>query len=134
MGTTVTVRHIEGMRFIGETENHAIVMESGYLGTQKSAAPMETFLLALGGCTGMDVVAILLKMKQTPRKFEIRIEGERAEEHPKVYTKVKITYMIEGVEFEKAEKAVKLSQDKYCPISAMLKRSGCKLDYEIITI
>ena len=76
MAMKVTLRHVEGMRFIGETEDHSIVLESDYLKVQKSVAPMEAFLLSLGGCTGMDVVAILMKMKQPPRKFEIYIEGE----------------------------------------------------------
>ncbi len=128
----VTLRHIEGMRFIGETEKHSIVLESDYLKVQKSVAPMEAFLLSLGGCTGMDVVAILMKMKQPPRKFEIYIEGERAKEHPKVYTYVKIKYVLYGVNLEKAKRAVQLSQEKYCPVSAMLKRSGCVLDYEVV--
>ncbi|OYT58043.1 osmotically inducible protein OsmC [Euryarchaeota archaeon ex4484_178] len=127
----VTMRHIEGMRFLGETEKHSIVLESDYLGVQKAAAPMEAFLMTLGGCTGMDVVAILQKMRNEPRKFIIEIEGERAKEHPKVYTKVHIKYIFWGVEYEKAKKAVELSQNRYCPVSAMLRRSGCEIEYEI---
>ncbi len=134
MVAKVTLRHIEGMRFLGETESQSVILESEYLGVQKGPAPMQAFLLSLGGCTGMDVVAILMKMKQPPKKFEILVEGERAKEHPKVYTKVRLTYMFEGVDYEKAEKAVQLSQDRYCPISAMLRRSGCELEYEIITV
>jgi len=133
MSTQVTLRHIEGMRFIAETDKHSITLESNYLNVQKAPAPMQAFLMALGGCTGMDVVAILMKMKQPPRKFEIFIEGERATEHPKVYTKVHIKYVLEGVDYEKAKKAVELSQNRYCPISAMLRRSGCEIEYEIIT-
>ncbi|MCD6276539.1 MAG: OsmC family protein, partial [Thermoplasmata archaeon] len=114
----VTMRHIEGMRFLGETEKHSIVLESDYLGVQKAAAPMEAFLMTLGGCTGMDVVAILQKMRNEPRKFIIEIEGERAKEHPKVYTKVHIKYIFWGVKYEKAKKAVELSQNRYCPVSA----------------
>ncbi len=127
----VTLRHIKGMRFIGETENHSVVLESDYLKEQKSVAPMEGFLLSLGGCTGMDVAAILMKMKQEPKKFEIFIEGEQAKEHPKVYTHVKIKYVLYGVDYQKAKKAVELSQNRYCPVSAMLRRSGCKLDYDV---
>ena len=127
----VTLRHIEGMRFIGETDNHSVVLESDYLKKQKAVAPMEAFLLSLGGCTGMDVVAILMKMKQPPRKFEIFIEGEQADDHPKVYTHVKIKYVIYGVDYSKAKKAADLSQNRYCPVSAMLRRSGCKLEYDV---
>ncbi len=132
MSMKITMRHIEGMRFIGETDTHSIVLESDYLNVQKAVAPMEAFLLSLGGCTGMDVVAILMKMKQPPKKFRIEIEGERAQEHPKVYTKVYIKYYLEGVEYEKAKKAVELSQNRYCPVSAMLRRSGCEIEYEVI--
>ena len=128
----VKMRHIEGMRFVAETENHSITLESEYLGVQKAPAPMQAFLMSLGGCTGMDVVAILMKMKQPPRKFEIDIDAERAPEHPKVYTKVHITYTLWGVDYEKAKKAVDLSQHKYCPVSAMLRRSGAELTYEVI--
>ena len=127
----ITMRHIEGMRFIAETERHSMVLESEYLGEQKAPAPMQAFLMSLGGCTGMDVVAILRKMRAEPRKFEIYIEAERAQEHPKVYTYVKLKYYFEGTDYEKAKKAVELSQNRYCPVSAMLRRSGAKIEYEI---
>ncbi|OYT59930.1 osmotically inducible protein OsmC [Euryarchaeota archaeon ex4484_178] len=127
----IIMRHIEGMRFLAETENHSIVLESDYLKVQKAPAPMEAFLMSLGGCTGMDVVAILKKMRAEPRKFEIYIDGERAQEHPKVYTKVRIKYCFEGTDYEKAKKAVELSQNRYCPVSAMLRRSGAEIEYEI---
>lgn len=128
----VTMRHIEGMRFVGETDKHSIILESAYLGEQKGPAPMEALLMSLGGCTGMDVVAILRKMRNEPRKFEIEIEGETAQEHPKVYTKVHLKYIFWGVEYEKAKKAVELSQNRYCPVSATLKRGGTEVTYEII--
>ncbi len=126
------MRHIEGMRFIGETERHSIILESDYLGEQKAPAPMEALLMSLGGCTGMDVVAILRKMRNEPRKFEIKIEGETAQEHPKVYTKVHLKYIFWGVDYEKAKKAVELSQTRYCPVSATLRRGGTEVTYEII--
>ena len=127
----ITMRHVKGMRFIAETDTHSIILESDYLKEQKAPAPMEAFLMSLGGCTGMDVVAILQKMRAEPRKFEIYIEGERAPEHPKVYTKVRIKYYFEGTDYAKAKKAVELSQHRYCPVSAMLRRSGAVIEYEI---
>ncbi len=130
--TKVVLNHVEGMRFIGETENHAIVLESGYFGEQKGPSPMATMLLALGGCTGMDVIAILTKMKQKPEKFRIEIESERAEQHPKVYTKVHLKYIFAGVDYEKAKKAVELSQNKYCSVSAMFRNAGVDISYEIL--
>jgi len=132
MTSKITLHHIEGMRFLAESDSHSIVLESDYLNVQKAPAPMEAFLMSLGGCTGMDVVAILRKMKQPPSKFDIYIEAERAPEHPKVYTRVKLRYVLKGTDYQKAKKAVELSQNRYCPISAMLRRSGCEVEYEVI--
>ena len=119
--------------FGDSTDNHVILMESGYYGKKRAISPMQLLLLSLGGCTGMDVISILNKMKVPPEEFTMEIEGERATEHPKVYTKIKITYKFKGVPREKAEKAVKLSMEKYCSVSAMLRKGGVEISHEIIT-
>lgn len=91
-------------------------------GNQGAAPPMELLLISLGGCTGMDVLSILAKMKQPVRDFRIELEAEHAPEHPKVYTKIKIFYIVKGkVEPAKLERAIELSQERYCPVTAMLK-------------
>ncbi len=123
----------DSLLLLGESEdNLAILMESGYYGKKRALSPMQLLLLSLGGCTGMDVISILNKMKSPPEEFTMEIEGERAAEHPKVYTKIKIRYRFRGVPRDKAEKAVKLSMEKYCSVSAMLRKGGVEIIPEIV--
>ncbi len=91
-------------------------------GDEDGFLPMELFLVALGGCTGMDVISILSKKRQQVTGFEIRIDAERATEHPKVFTKIVLEYIIKGrgIEKEAVERAVDLSTTRYCPAQAML--------------
>ena len=94
-------------------------------GLEKAPTPMDTVLIALGGCTGMDVVSILEKMRVRFESLEIEVRGERNEEHPRVYTKIEIVYRIKGdVDEEKVKKAVELSMERYCSVAAMLKKSA----------
>jgi putative redox protein len=130
----VEVKFVDGMTFIGKGEsNHWVVMDGAESvgGSNAGTRPMELVLVALGGCTGMDVVSILRKKRVKFDKFEMRITGERAEEHPKVYTKVKIEYLIYGkdVREKDVEQAIELSQTKYCSVSAILKKSGAEVTY-----
>ena len=115
--------------------NHPILMDAkeDVGGEDKGPRPMEVLLMSLGGCTAMDVISILNKMRQDVVDFNIDIESERAPEHPKVYTYIKLTYRIKGKNLnpELVNKAVNLSQNKYCSISAMLRKTA-KLDYEVI--
>jgi putative redox protein len=88
--------------------------------------PMEMVLAALAGCTGMDVVSILKKMRVEIKSFEMEVEDKRAEEHPKVFTEIRLTYHLNTDNDEDAEKvlkAVSLSQEKYCSVGAMLKKA-----------
>ncbi len=91
-------------------------------GQAAASGPMEMVLFGLGGCTGVDVETILKKMKVPVENFEIDIYAERAEEHPKVYTRIDMTYHFRGknLPLNKLERAVKLSKDTYCSVSAML--------------
>lgn len=113
---------------------HSILMDAKpeVGGEDKGPQPMEVLLLALGGCTGMDVISILNKMRQKVKYFKIKISSKRAKEHPKVYTEINLLYEFKGenLEYEKVKKAVDLSQNKYCSISAMLRKSA-KINYEI---
>jgi putative redox protein len=93
------VKWIEGLQFAGTSpSNHAILMDAGKGsgGADSAVHPKELLLLALGACTGMDVISILQKMRQEVDDFEIRIEAEEAEEHPKAYRKLKIVYCLKG--------------------------------------
>jgi len=91
-------------------------------------------LASLAGCTGVDVVNILKKKRVNFKDIEIKVSGKRADTHPKVYTDIHVTYLIwgEGIKEKDVEQAIKLSEDKYCSVSAMLK-STAKIhsDYKI---
>ncbi len=131
----IKIKWIDGMKFYAYgPSNHLIVMDSSpdVGGDDTASRPMEVFLFSLGGCTGMDAISILRKMKQKVTDFWIDIESERASEHPKVYTKVRLAYYFKGkgLNSKMVEKAVKLSQDKYCSISEMIRKTA-KLEYEI---
>lgn len=86
-------------------------------------SPMELMLMALAGCTGMDVISILQKKQQKVTAFEVQVEGVRAEEHPKVYTEMWVKFVVtgHGVESSAVERAIELSRDKYCGAAATLR-------------
>ncbi|MBN1439202.1 MAG: OsmC family protein [Anaerolineales bacterium] len=88
--------------------------------------PMETLLMALAGCTGMDVASILGKKRQQVESIEIRVRGAQAEEHPKVYTMIDMEFVLSGADLssEAAERAIALSTEKYCSVGAMLAPSA----------
>ncbi|MEN2983429.1 MAG: OsmC family protein [Dictyoglomaceae bacterium] len=114
------------MKFTGTTpSNFSIIMDASpdHGGENQGPRPMELILVALGGCTGMDVISILQKMKEKVETFEIKISAERAEEHPKVYKKVHLEYIFKGenLKEENIKKAIELSQTKYCSVSAILR-------------
>ena len=125
----VKVKQVQGLAFtgIGDT-NHYVMMDTiaRFGGTEGATKPKELFLMALAGCTGMDVVSILQKMRVDLDHFEVWIDAEEAEEHPKVFTKIKLEYRIFGkeVDAEKVEQAIALSDTKYCALSAMIKKTA----------
>lgn len=100
-------------------------------GADDGLSPMELMLIGLGGCTGMDVISILEKKRQNVTGFEVRVHGERAENHPRVFTKITIEYIVNGHEIsrEAVDRAVELSESKYCSVNAMLSKTA-----EITTI
>ncbi len=121
------VRWTEGMRFTGTPESGATITldarpEHG--GTGQGPSPMETVLLALGGCTGMDVVSILHKMRAPLAGLEIRVTADRAETHPRVFTRIRLEYIVSGagLRADQVGRAVELSQTQYCSVSAMLRQ------------
>jgi putative redox protein len=122
--------------WLGNGKFEAQVEEGGkIIFGENGISPMKTLLLSVAGCTAIDVVMILQKMKEPIEGLEIEIKGERREEYPRIYKKAHIHYKIYGdVKPEKAERAIKLSQDKYCSASAHLKLSGTEVtySYEII--
>ena len=119
MGKTV-VEFVEGMKFVGQGDSrHPVMMDSSPAsgGSDSAARPVEVLLASLGGCTGMDVVSILRKMKTEPKSLKIEIEDERATEYPKIFTKLHLSYYVTGeVPEANMKKAIDLSLSKYCPI------------------
>ena len=114
-----------GMQFESLVGGHKVLMDAGTPGggLDSAPSPKKLMLASLAGCTGVDIVSILNKMKVSFSDFSIRVEAELSEEHPKIYNKVKLAYQIRLEEHDKIkmEKAVLLSQDKYCGVSAMFK-------------
>ncbi|GBF12079.1 OsmC family protein [Tepidibacillus infernus] len=113
------------MAFEGTGQSgHSVLLDAAPQvgGENKGPRPMETVLIGLGGCTGMDVVSILKKMRQDIETFDMEIDAERAEEHPKRFTKIHINYKLTGPNLveEKVRKAVKLTQETYCSVSKSL--------------
>ncbi|VAW31768.1 OsmC/Ohr family protein [hydrothermal vent metagenome] len=92
-------------------------------------SPMEFLLAGVAGCTAMDVISILQKMRQKVHEFSVEISGVRAEEHPKVYTEVEITYVVRGesINPDNVARAIELSKTIYCSASQMFQRAGTKL-------
>jgi putative redox protein len=126
-----------GMAFTGSLES------SGYLipldssksvgGRELGFQPLQLFAVGLVGCTGMDVISILQKKRVEVTDFEVSAEIEQAEEHPKIFTKILLTYKVTGknIDQKDVERAVDLSENKYCPAQAMLKETT-EISHKII--
>lgn len=119
------VRQTEGLTFVARgPSNHWVVLDTSESGGGHGAGsnPMELLLMALGGCTGMDVVSILTKMKESYAGFRVELSGERAEEHPHRFTRIYVDYYLtsDSVLAENVSKAIKLSAEKYCSVGGTL--------------
>jgi len=127
-----------GMSFLAETgSNHALVMDGAPEGGGRNLAPrpMELVLAGTGGCTAYDVVVILKKNGQQVSGCELRLEAERAETDPKVFTRIHMHFRVRGKALKKSlvEHAIRLSHEKYCSASAMLgKTAQMTRDFEIV--
>jgi putative redox protein len=113
--------------FETDMDGHKLIIdatqESG--GSDLGPRPKKLMLTALAGCTGVDVIMILKKMKVEPEAFNVIVEAEVTDEHPKHYSKMKVIYQFKGknLPMEKLEKAVKLSEEKYCGVTAVYKKA-----------
>ncbi len=134
MSEKVEINWIEEMAFEANVNEHKIIIDAveSVGGRDRGPRPKPLILASLGGCTAMDVVSILGKMRVKPDSFNISVEGELTDEHPKYYHKIKLTCTFKGKNLpaEKIEKAVILSQERYCGVSELL-RKGAQLSYEI---
>ncbi len=115
-----------GMQFTADISGHKVIMDAGPDdgGQDSGASPKKLMLAGLAGCTGIDIVSILNKMRVPFSDFTIKIEAQLTEHHPRIYDRVKVIYTIKVAEHDKVkmEKAVLLSQDKFCGVSAMFKK------------
>lgn len=120
-----SVVHTQGMAFETELDGHRFMVDADaeFGGTDAGPRPKGLLLSALGGCTAMDVVAILQKMRVTPSRFEVKVDGDLADEHPKKFVRIRVRYLFEGQDLplDKLFKAVSLSEERYCGVSAMLR-------------
>ena len=103
-----------------------MVDSSGEYGTHSGPSPMELVIIGLAGCTAMDVVSIMDKKRQPMTNLQVKVEAERAENHPKVYTKIHLEYIAYGTGIsEKAlARAIELSETRYCSVQAMLNKTA----------
>lgn len=125
-----------GMTFVAKANSgHAVIMDASEAegGDDSAARPMELFLISYAGCTAMDVIAILRKFGVVPDSFRLEIAGKRRGRHPKYYKEVTLRYILEGknIPREKVERAVELSQTKFCSATPMFKALA-EVNYEII--
>ena len=134
MKTSLNLNWLEGMAFESEVNGHKIVLDAveSVGGKDRGPRPKPLMLLALAGCTGMDVVSILKKMRVVLDNFSVEVEANLTEEHPKQYDEMKVIYKFWGKDLpiEKLEKAVNLSDERYCGVSAVYKKA-LKMSHEI---
>lgn len=134
MKTKIDCAWKKDMTFEAEVSGFKILLDADESvgGQNNGPRPKPLTLVSLAGCTGMDVVSILRKMKAEPEYFNISVEGELTEEHPKYYHKIHITYELKGenIDIEKVEKAVNLSRERYCGVNALLS-FGAEITHQI---
>lgn len=123
----VSVKWMDTMAFEAEVNGHKIIIDADEKvgGLDRGPRPKPFMLLALAGCTGMDVVSILGKMRVDIKDFKVSVDGNLTEEHPKHFDKMHVKYEFWGKDLpmEKLEKAVNLSEDRYCGVSAVYKKT-----------
>jgi putative redox protein len=132
------VKWVEQVAFLGETESgHAVLMDGAPAagGRNLGPRPMEMLLLGAGGCTSFDVISILKKSRQAVSDCYVEIAAERADNDPKVFTKIHMHFVVKGKDIkpEVVEKAIKLSAEKYCSASIMLGATAAMThDFEVV--
>ena len=134
----ISVNWVDGLLMVGKSDSgHTITMdgppESG--GENLGVRPMEMLLLGVAGCTMIDVVTTLKKMRQDLSHLETKINAERATDHPKVFTDIHIQFVVKGKDLDakKVDKAITLSAEKYCSASIMLGETATIThDFEVI--
>ena len=127
-----------GMQFEGTADSgHKLILDASpeVGGADSGFRPMELMAISLAGCTAMDVISILRKKRQEVTGFEVKVNAPRAADHPHVFTEMQVTYVLRGrgIDAAAVERAMQLSEEKYCPAQAMLRQAApIKLACEII--
>ena len=122
---TAVVRQVKGITLAGNTDSNHWVMMDGppeFGGSNAGTRPKELLLLALGGCTASDVISILQKKRVPLDGLEIHVTAEQCDEYPQVFTRIHLEYVVRGdIRPQDVERAIELSETKYCSVSAMLR-------------
>lgn len=135
MKETIKAHWLSDLAFEAEVDGHKIYMDTSveHGGKNTGPRPKPLMMVALAGCTGMDVAAILKKMREEVESLTVEVEGEVSDDHPKRFTEMKIIYRVKGkgINRENVEKAVNLSSTKYCGVSANYSKAF-PISHEII--
>jgi len=136
--TAARISWVDGALFVAESgSGHTFTMDGSpdVGGRNLGARPMEVVLMGMGGCTAIDVVSMLKKQRQDIEGVEVSLVAERADDHPKVFTAVKLVYTVRGRKLNKAlvERAVSLSDEKYCSATAMVRKSA-DITHEVVLV
>ncbi len=135
MKQSISLDWNEAMTFETNVNGHKIIIDADEKvgGRDRGPRPKPLMLVALAGCTAMDVISMLGKMRVQTDSFRVDVEGELTEEHPKIYQKLHVKYIFKGKDLpmDKLDKAVNLSQERYCGVSAMLAKAA-ELTHEIV--
>ena len=122
---SVSTQWLDNMSFESEINGHKIIIDAKpeVGGQDRGPRPKNLMLAALGGCTSMDVISILKKMRIEVKSLNVIVEGELSEDHPKRFLKMHVIYEVEGEDLplDKIEKAVSLSEEKYCGVNAVYR-------------
>lgn len=130
----IRLNDLAGMDFLARAPSgHELVLDTdpGAGGHERGIHPKEMLLVALAGCTAMDVIAILRKKRQVVTDYRVRVVATQREEHPKVYTQIVVEHIVSGAQIDPAAvaRAVELSATRYCSVSAMLSKA-CAIRHE----
>ena len=134
MKESVNVKWIDGLAFEADVMGYNVMIDSDseHGGKGKGPKPKPLMMVALAGCTGMDIVSLLNKMRVEFDDLDISVEGELSEDHPKRFLKMTVTFKLKGsnIDRQKVEKAIELSKEKYCGVSASY-REVMELEYHL---
>jgi putative redox protein len=116
-----------------DANGKSVLTDGNHNGEKSGSSPMQLLLIGLGGCSGIDIVSILKKQRQTVDAFDMIITGEREPGvEPSLWQTVHVQFTLKGeIDIEKAKKACTLSIDKYCSVAETLRRAGCRITWDV---